>query len=206
MSSRRQKNTPRVVTRVVTRDTLLEQMKSLANVVLQPWLKENDLNFASAILVSMQIVEKFSEEQGKLAGSDKLNAAIALIPAVVDLAVTYGKITPQDADTLRSRLQTGGDIVKQIIAAYVIISKHPAFIQAQEAVEEAAKKCWGSCKTKCMGVHTNVEPPVTVVESSGDVVTAADPVSTMASDVEVVNTGDANGESMVDALHMSRDL
>lgn len=203
MSSRRQKNTPKVVTRVVTRDTLLEQMKSLANVVLQPWLKENDLNFASAILVSMQIVEKFSEEQGKLAGPDKLNAAISLIPTIVDLAVTYGKITPQDADTLRTRLQTGGEIVKQIIAAYVLISKHPAVIQAQEAVEEAAKKCWGSCKTKCMGVHTNVEPPVTVVESSGVVVTAADPVCTL---VEVVNTGNSNGESIVDALHMSRDL
>ena len=134
--------------RVVTTENLTAQLTELAQKSLQPWLVDNKLNFASCIMFSMSLVEQYSRTVAKIGGSDKLAVAKLMIPIVVDQALSIGAIDQPLADQLKSQLAMGADILENVIEAYVLISKNPQFIQAQQAVEQAVSGCVTGCKTR----------------------------------------------------------
>jgi hypothetical protein len=131
---------------VVTRDVLNVEIQTLAKQFLQPWLEGNTLNFASVIMVAMQVVERYTSGTTGLSSQDKLNAALDLIPNLVDYAVEFGKMTGEQGVALKNQLQTGVEIVKQVISAYIVISKNPQFIQTVQAAEVGIKTCFAKCK------------------------------------------------------------
>ena len=77
---------------VITRDVLNSDIQSLAKRILQPWLEANTLNFASVIMVAMQVVEQYTTTTAGLSSQDKLNAALDLLPNLVDYAVEFKKM------------------------------------------------------------------------------------------------------------------
>lgn len=134
--------------RVVTTENLTAQLADLAQKSLQPWLVDNKLNFANCIMFSMSVVEQYSSTVAKIGGSDKLAVAKLMIPIVIDQALSIGAIDQPLADQLKTQLVMGADILENVIEAYVLISKNPQFIQAQQAVEQAVSGCVTGCKTR----------------------------------------------------------
>ena len=141
--------TSTIRTRVVARETLIDEVKPLVENILKPWLQNNTLNFANVIMVCMNIVETYSVTSGKLASADKLAVAKAMIPSVLSEAVKLTAITQEQADSLQITLNSAANVIDDIIAAYCVLSQNPAFIQMKEEIEEQAAKCWASCKSKC---------------------------------------------------------
>jgi hypothetical protein len=133
---------------VVTEETLVEQLSDLVESTFDSMASETEVNYANVIIMAMRIVEAYSA-QNKLQGGDKMKAAKAIIPTIIQVAVEHGKLNEADAANLRNKLETGADIIDTIIQGYILISQNPEFIQMKQKVEEAAAKCWASCKTKC---------------------------------------------------------
>lgn len=133
---------------IITEEKLKTELFQKAEAFLQPWIQENDINFANVILAGMRIVEEYTSQTTGLSSEDKLKCAIDLLPLIVDYGVKFGKIGPQEGDELKGKLATGSNVVKQVISAYVMISKNPYFIQIREDIEEfVAVKCCGKKST-----------------------------------------------------------
>lgn len=131
---------------VITREVLNTDIQVLAKEFLQPWLDGNTLNFASVIMAAMQVVERYTTTTAGLTSQDKLNAALDLIPNLIDYAVEFKKIDEEQGAALKKQIHAGVELVKQIIATYIAISKNPHVIQAVQAVEEGVKRCFARCK------------------------------------------------------------
>ena len=130
---------------IITEKQLQEELKKCAEKVLEPWLEENTLNYASLILVSMEIVEDYTRTTKGLGSADKLQKAIELIPKIIDIAVDHDKLTKEEGEELKNRVETGRNIVEQIIEAYIVISKNPQFLQLQEDIGEFVEETYNKC-------------------------------------------------------------
>lgn len=134
---------------VITTENLTSELADLAQKSLQPWLAEgNTLNFASVIMFAMNIVESYSATVAKIGSKDKLAVAKLMIPIVVDQALSAGAIDQPLAEQLKAQLAMGANILENVIEAYILISKNPQFLQAQQAVEEAVSGCVTGCKSR----------------------------------------------------------
>lgn len=123
-------------------------MPFIQNALAQQAANSQGITFATVTLIAMQAVEQYSADIKKLAGSDKLAAAKALVPEILQLAVLNRAITQEQADDLKAKFAVGATIMEQLIEAYIVISKNPEVIQAVEAVKTAAKGCFAKCKGK----------------------------------------------------------
>lgn len=139
---------PKTRTVVKTETGLNKELGTLAAQVLKDWFQDRDPNFANIVLASMMVVEKYSASITKLESQDKFQAAQTLIPIIVDLMVTWGKMTEEEGETLKKKLARSVDLVQGLIEAYVMVSKHPAYIQFEEAVKEKAQGCFAFCRGK----------------------------------------------------------
>lgn len=130
---------------IITEARLIDELKHTAEKVLKPWIVENELNFATVILVSMSIIEEYTKSTVGLSSSEKLQKAIELLPIIVDYGVKYNKITSEKGDELKNYISISTSVVKQVIEAYIIVSKCPQVIQFKEDVQEYFEK-HGCCK------------------------------------------------------------
>lgn len=140
-------------TAVVTAETLAQQLLPLVQATLANYTgngpnAKQGVTFATVVLIAMEAVEKYSDTIAKLAGPDKLQAAKMLVPQILDLAVQNGVLDQAHADALTAQFNTGAGIVEQLIEAYVVLSKNPQVIQAEQAVEAAASGCFAKCKAR----------------------------------------------------------
>ena len=140
-------------TRVVTRESLIQQLLPLIQDALGSYTgnganAKQGITFATVVLIAMQVVERYSETIGKLAGPDKLEAAKQLVPEILAIAVQNGAIEQIKADELLAQFNTGAVVVEQLVDAYVLLSKNPQVIQAVEAAQAAVSGCILRCKTK----------------------------------------------------------
>jgi hypothetical protein len=139
------KDTTPIKREVITEQKLQSELHEIATKVLGPWIKDNQMNFASVILVSMHIIEQFTSNTSGLSSADKMKYALDLLPQIVDFGVENGKLTASEGESLKSNLFMSTEIVKQIINAYVLISKNPAVIQMHEDIHEFLETKFGCC-------------------------------------------------------------
>ncbi len=138
-------------TAVVTTENLVSQLTDLAQKALQPWLAKNQqLNFAGVIMFAMNVVEQYSANVAQLAGQDKLAAAKLMIPIIVDQALQAGAIDQPTADSLKTQLGMGADVLESVIEAYILISQNPEVVQAVNAAKAAAGACWRKARAGCV--------------------------------------------------------
>jgi hypothetical protein len=135
--------------RIINRDTLVSELSQQAENTIGPWLEQNELNFASVILLSMRIVEEYCVKTASMESGDKLKAALDIIPIIVDIATKSNKMSPEEAAALKFRVNQDIEIVKQTISMYILVSKNPEFIQAVEAIKEEIRGCCIAVKNKC---------------------------------------------------------
>jgi hypothetical protein len=139
---------PQSRTVVKTENVLNEELGKLAAQVLKEWFKDRDSNIPNIVLGSMLVVEKYSASISLLGSKDKFQAAQALIPIIVDLLVLWGKLSKDDGEELKKKLALSVDLVKGLIEVYIEVSKHPAYIQFEQAVKEKTQGCLSACRGK----------------------------------------------------------
>lgn len=130
---------------IITEEQLKEELGNAVKTVLEPWIKENEMNFASVILASMHVIEQYASQTKGLSSADKLKYALDLIPQIIDFGINNGKLTPEEGDSLKKKIAIGTDVVKQLIGVYILISKNPTFIQYHEEMHEIFEKKFGCC-------------------------------------------------------------
>ncbi|HMP28788.1 MAG TPA: hypothetical protein PKD85_04260 [Saprospiraceae bacterium] len=130
---------------IMTENNLQKELQEIMVKVLGPWIQVNQVNFASVILASMHVIEQFTSNTSGLSSADKMKYALDLLPQIVDFAVQNGKLTVSEGETLKSNLLMSTEIVKQIINAYVLISKNPTVIQMHEKMHEFLEAKFGCC-------------------------------------------------------------
>lgn len=141
------KGVPRAV--IKTKEVVVSELTTLADQFLRAWFNDHDSDFAGIVLAAMAVVEKYSSTIATLSSKDKFAAAETIIPIVIDIAVSAGKLSKEDGEALKQKMAISMDLVKALIETYILVSNNPSVIQAQEYVEDKAQKCWKSCTSKC---------------------------------------------------------
>lgn len=139
---------PKTRTVVKTTDNLNSELGKLAAEVLKDWFDGDDYDLPNIILASMAVVEKYSVTFSKLESQDKYQAAQSLAPIIVDLLVSWEKISAEDGEALKKKLSRSVDLIKGIVNVAIYVSKHPSVIQLEELVKEKTKGCFTSCRGK----------------------------------------------------------
>lgn len=130
---------------VVTEENLQKELHELTILLMEPWIKTNEMNFASVILASMEVMEEFTSKASGLSSVDKMKYALDLIPQIVDYGIENGKLSKEEGVDLKEKISTSTAIVKQIINTYVAISKNPTVIQMHEQMHEVLGEKFGCC-------------------------------------------------------------
>lgn len=116
------------------------EMEGILEETVKHHVAKGSLSFANLVRLTMHCVELAAQHK-PLDGESKLEMCKKLMPDFVYAAVKYGAITAMQGANLIATLTEGMDLAEDIIETLVAVSKHPAFIQVQAAVEEATTKC-----------------------------------------------------------------
>jgi hypothetical protein len=133
---------------VKTEATLDKELSTLSEKIVENWFQDREPNIPNVVMTSTMIVEKYSGSVSKLESKDKFRAAQTLIPVIVDLLVVSGKISVSDGATLKETLNLSVELIKELIEAYVILSKNPTYLQFEAAVKDNGSKCFAGCYGK----------------------------------------------------------
>lgn len=94
---------------------------------------------ADVVKVGTYAVEQFSAAQQKaVPGTTKLELCKQILPVIIQECVENGSVDSLKAMRLQARIDSGLDMIDDLINAFVAVSKNPHFIQFRE---EIAEKC-----------------------------------------------------------------
>lgn len=105
------------------------------------------INMNTVAYAAMGIVEKAaSEGKVELSGKEKSDSALQLMPKIIDMIVDAKRMSPDDADKLKTKIK--GNVGKVFDAMELIsnVAKDPNVIQAFMFIKDTCVKCVNECK------------------------------------------------------------
>lgn len=122
-------------------------MEDIIRTTVQQEVVGAKLTAPRAVELAMHCVELWSQHR-KLTGDGKRATAKQILPAVFSEAVAQRLISPHKAAELEHMLLDTMDLADDMIAAFVEISKNPAFIQIRDGAEQLTRACATGCRKK----------------------------------------------------------
>ena len=107
---------------------------------IKEWIDANVLTFASAILLSMIVVEKYFAVNSSHHHS-KLDQARHLLPIIIDISVEACFLTSDRGRHLKNKFVKNHDLVEEIMKGYSIVAKNPKLIQHDSNSQSNEGRC-----------------------------------------------------------------
>jgi hypothetical protein len=140
----KQKSLP--IVKVTTEQDLITQLTELSKTVAIKWLKGKNINTFNIVMASMVVIEQYSSQVGLLNSTDKLNAAIKLLPFLIQLLVQAGAISKDDGDHYLQLYNDNQELIQNFINVAIDIVNNPNILIIKDYIDDKVTGCFSRCK------------------------------------------------------------